>query len=69
MFVFKRNQIIITALVFMVAIAAYLNFTDNKNEVQPTFEDDAQQVTDKADLTYVDFLETYDLGGNRNPSA
>lgn len=62
MFIFKRNQIIITALVFMVAIAAYLNFTDNQNAVLPTFEDDAKQVTQKEDLTYADFLESYELG-------
>lgn len=62
MFVFKRNQIIITALVFMVAIAAYLNFTDNKNAVQPTFEDEAKQVTQKDDLTYTDLFEPYELG-------
>jgi len=62
MFVFKRNQIIITALVFMVAIAAYLNFTDNKNEVQPTFEDDAKQVTQKDDLTYTNLFEPYEFG-------
>ncbi len=63
MFVFKRNQIIITALVFMVAIAAYLNFTDNKNEVQPTFEDDAKQITQKDDLTYADtdFFEIHEF--------
>ena len=62
MFIFKRNQIIITALVFMVAIAAYLNFTDNQNAVLPTFEDDAKQMTQKEDLTYTDFLEDYALG-------
>lgn len=28
MFVFKRNQIIVTALVVMIAIAGYLNYTD-----------------------------------------
>ncbi len=49
MFVFKRNQIIITALVFMVSIAAYLNFTDNKNAVQPTFEDEAEKIVEGAD--------------------
>ncbi|NLM14151.1 MAG: SpoIIIAH-like family protein [Epulopiscium sp.] len=29
MFVFKRNQIIVTALVAMIAIAGYLNYTDS----------------------------------------
>ena len=27
--IWKRNQIIITALVIMVGVAGYLNFTDN----------------------------------------
>lgn len=31
MFVFKKNQIIITALVAMVAVAGYLNYIDNSN--------------------------------------
>ncbi|MDR3091224.1 MAG: SpoIIIAH-like family protein [Clostridiales bacterium] len=31
MFVLKRNQIIITALVVMVAVAGYLNYVDTKN--------------------------------------
>ena len=30
MFVIKRNQVIVTALVVMIAVAGYLNFTDNK---------------------------------------
>lgn len=30
MFVLKRNQIIITALVVMIAVAGYLNFTDSR---------------------------------------
>ncbi|MDR1000538.1 MAG: SpoIIIAH-like family protein [Clostridiales bacterium] len=30
MFVFKRNQIIITALIIMIAVAGYLNFKDNQ---------------------------------------
>lgn len=66
MFVFKRNQIIITALVFMVSIAAYLNFTDNKNAVQPTFDDAGQRITDTADglignEQVDDFFTTYEF--------
>lgn len=56
MFVFKRNQIIITALVFMVAIAAYLNFTDKNNMVQPTFEDDRQTLAQNDGVTYTDYF-------------
>lgn len=63
MFVFKRNQIIITALVFMVAIAAYLNFTDNQNAVQPTFDDGGQKITQNSEDTYTydDFFSTYEF--------
>ncbi|HHX62064.1 MAG TPA: SpoIIIAH-like family protein [Epulopiscium sp.] len=67
MFVFKRNQIIITALVFMVSIAAYLNFTDNKNAVQPTFEGDGEKITagvdgaQAIDENYDDFFTTYEF--------
>lgn len=31
MFVIKRNQIIVTALAVMIAVAGYLNFTENKS--------------------------------------
>lgn len=31
MFVIKRNQVIITALVIMVAVAGYLNYVDNSS--------------------------------------
>ena len=61
MFVFKRNQIIITALVFMVAIAAYLNFTDTKNVVQPTFEDEGKTVNQTDDSTYTDYFLTHEF--------
>jgi stage III sporulation protein AH len=41
MFVFKRNQIIVTALVAMIAIAGYLNYTDSSRM------DDAEIVYDE----------------------
>lgn len=34
MFVIKRNQVIITALVVMIAVAGYLNYIDGKSSVQ-----------------------------------
>ena len=43
MFVIKRNQVIITALVIMVAVAGYLNYVDNSsvgNEI--TLNDDGE---------------------------
>ncbi len=36
MFVIKRNQVIITALVVMIAVAGYLNYTDSKNALNQT---------------------------------
>ncbi|HOQ16375.1 MAG TPA: SpoIIIAH-like family protein [Defluviitaleaceae bacterium] len=47
MFVLKRNQIIVTALVAMIAIAGYLNYTDS------------QQVKD-ADIVYNENLDITD---------
>ena len=59
MFTFKRNQIIITVLVFMIAIAAYLNTKDNASGVQPHLV----QETDMSQQGIVeekDFFEGYD---------
>lgn len=63
MFIFKRNQVIITALVFMVTIAAYLNFTDKQNAVQPTFDDDGEKITDASleDGMDSDIFSTYEF--------
>lgn len=36
MFVLKRNQIIITALVIMVAVAGYLNYVDRDKDIVPS---------------------------------
>ena len=47
MFVLKRNQIIVTALVAMIAIAGYLNYTDSN------------QIGD-ADIVYKDELNISD---------
>jgi len=35
MFTVKRNQVIISALVVMIAIAGYLNYTDGQNKMSP----------------------------------
>ena len=35
MFVLKRNQVIVTALVIMIAVAGYLNFTDSRVNTSP----------------------------------
>lgn len=63
MFIFKRNQIIITALVFMVSIAAYLNFTDKRNAVQPTFDDDGDRIAEGSMTDEIDddFFTSYEF--------
>ncbi|MCL2171221.1 MAG: SpoIIIAH-like family protein [Defluviitaleaceae bacterium] len=37
MFTVKRNHVIISALVIMIAVAGYLNFTDSGNDYDPGF--------------------------------
>lgn len=54
MFVIKKNQIIITALVLMIGTAGYLNFVDNRNmetsEVVLTDGDDISGLVPDIDL-------------------
>jgi len=49
---FKKNQIIITALAIMIAIAGYLNFTDRASidEEEYVFNNTATDATNEADL-------------------
>lgn len=49
---FKKNQIIITALAIMIAIAGYLNFTDKAsiNEEQYVFNNKTTDTTNETDL-------------------
>ena len=56
MFNLKRNQVIITVLVFMIAIAAYLNTQETPNSFQPNDVADSQ-ITEPEE---VDFFEGYD---------
>lgn len=59
MFTFKRNQIIITVLVFMIAIAAYLNTKDQEMGVQPNLVQD-KGGTQEVIAEEKDFFEGYD---------
>ncbi len=59
MFTFKRNQIIITVLVFMIAIAAYLNTKDNEAGVSPNLVQSGQ-ITQEEIAEEKDFFEGYD---------
>ncbi len=72
--IFKKNQIIITALAIMIAIAGYLSFTNNdkpdvKNSVETTSPDleDAEAVSDLSgtDLTQA----TTDTTGNNTTTG
>lgn len=59
MFTFKRNQIIITVLVFMIAIAAYLNTKDSGLGVKPNLVQETDK-SQEAILEEKDFFEGYD---------
>ncbi|MDF2613632.1 MAG: hypothetical protein K0S71_1418 [Clostridia bacterium] len=59
MFTFKRNQIIITVLVFMIAIAAYLNTTDNGADVKPNLVQETD-ISSEGIAEEKDFFEGYD---------
>ena len=56
MFNLKRNQVIITVLVFMIAIAAYLNTQEMPDSFQADYVAD-NQITEQEE---VDFFEGYD---------
>lgn len=64
MIVIKRNQIIVTALVIMVAIAGYLNYSDRKeNKVASA---DSNLTTEPADIDYNQFSTNGILDGEIN---
>ena len=56
MFNLKRNQIIITVLVFMIAIAAYLNTQETPDSFKANYVADSQMTEPEE----VDFFEGYD---------
>lgn len=58
MFVFKRNQIIITVLVFMIAIAAYLNIKEPSTAVTPNVVDSTTE--GKMDMADNDFFSQFE---------
>lgn len=56
--IFKKNQIIITALAIMIVIAGYLSFTNNdKPEKKDTIETTNPDLEDYDDLTAVEGLD------------
>ena len=58
MFTFKRNQVIITVLVFMIAIAAYLNTKESGGNMQPNLVKEADTTSEKI-AEETDFFEGY----------
>lgn len=57
MFNLKRNQVIITVLVFMIAIAAYLNTQETPTSFESTYVADSQEMTEPEEI---DFFSGYD---------
>ena len=57
MFNLKRNQVIITVLVFMIAIAAYLNTQETPTSFQSTNVADSTEITAPEEI---DFFSGYD---------
>ena len=55
MFKLKRNQVIITALVVMIAVAGYLNYTDSRLYVPTALSESEVELTELANLT--EFIE------------
>lgn len=49
MFVIKRNQVIVTALVVMIAVAGYLNFTESKGSESGKNVQNAMMLTEEGD--------------------
>ena len=55
MFKLKRNQVIITALVVMIAVAGYLNYTDSNLYVPTALSETESELTELVNLT--EFIE------------
>ncbi len=67
--VMKRNQVIVTALVVMIAVAGYLNYSDSKDEGQgPVVLDDYGEISaiapfDENNMQATDpFMDTGEIG-------
>ena len=45
MFVIKKNQVIITALVVMIGVAGYLNYIDNSTEPTEVLLNDEEDIS------------------------
>ena len=55
MFIIRRNQIIIVALVIMIAVAGYLNYSDSKLEDGYVFQEEFEMAhLEEPDVEMVD---------------
>lgn len=59
--IFKKNQVIITGLAVMIAVAGYLNYSGTRleKEASPTVSEDTASVTEETDTAYID-IESLD---------
>ena len=75
--IFKKNQIIITALALMIAIAGYLQYTRNEvsdkealKEVNSDLSEDTYEISDEDAFTPEDiFTDTEDNSGTEDQNA
>ena len=52
--IFKKNQVIITALAIMIAVAGYINYSDNHLGIDKTLKKDADTAeTSASDLSLI----------------
>ena len=49
--IFKKNQVIITALAIMIAVAGYINYSDNHLGIDKTLKKDADTAETSASDT------------------
>lgn len=59
--IFKKNQVIITGLAVMIAVAGYLNYSGTRleKEASSTVSEDTASVTEETDTAYID-IESLD---------
>ena len=69
--IFKKNQVIITALAIMIAVAWYINYSDNYLGLDKTLEKVSSKTADEAQETaetdgIVEEIESLDYDPQRN---
>ncbi len=64
--IFKRNQIIITALVIMVVIAAYINFAGSRFNEEDLIAETSGEIEEAVDTTDISEEDLIDSDGDMN---